>query len=201
MSLSQLRAELLGMDLAINTLKAKRNSIISQIKLKEKPKPKAPLKNENPKFEKNLKLLRLGVTNKKKPNKEYELVSTDLNLEQLGRAGEVAFWNYLHEILDMEVCSINWVNKMTESRKPYDFVVTICGVEIYVDVKCTRGRDSQAIFMSSYERAFALDNSERYFVARLYQWQDAKKDNKYKADSFNVKMFTFEQADKKYKLS
>jgi hypothetical protein len=199
MSLSNLKNQLVGLDLAIQTLTTKRDSILSQIRIQEKPKGKPIIKSKDPEFEKNLKLLRIGVTALKKPNKLVPKVPADLTLEQLGRQGEIAFWNYLHEILDTKVCSINWVNKMNETRKPFDFIITICGVEIYIDVKCTRSNFKQQLFLSSQERLFAASNSDRYFVARLYQF-DSKADKRYKADSFNVKLLTYDQTIKQFKL-
>lgn len=201
MSLSKLRSELLGLDLAIQTLRNKRTSILSQIKIKEKPVvPQSSSKSTNPKFEKNLKLLRLGLTNSKRKNKDVPDVAANLTLEQLGREGEIAFWNYLNEILDMEVCTITWMNKVSESRKPFDFIVYICEVPIYVDVKCTRGNFHSEVYMSSYELDFAKRNSSNYFIARLYQWGNSKIDKKYKADSFNVKLLTCDQVIKQFKL-
>lgn len=199
MSLTNLKSQLIGLDLAIQTLTTKRNSLISLIKQKEKPQGKVIFKCSDPRFEKNLKLLRLGISTLKKPNKSVPKVPADLTLEQLGREGEVAFWNYLHEVLDKEVCKINWVNKMTESRKPYDFIINICGNDIFVDVKCTRSKFNQELYLSSAERIFASDNSDRYFVARLYQW-NSDSDKKYKADSFNVKLLTYDQTVKTFKL-
>lgn len=140
----------------------------------------------------NYKLLSKGLTNSKKPSKNVEKVEASSNLDKIGRAGEIAFQNYLHEILDLKFCSINWVNKVYETKKPYDFEVTIGDKIFYIDVKTTRGSQTTPFYLSGPELKFAKSKKEYYLVARLSQFDEL---NRYKADSFNVRMIETSKLD------
>lgn len=142
-------------------------------------------------FDANYRLLKIGLTSSRKPNKQCDKIPVNLNWEQLGRAGEIAYQNYLHEILDLNHCQIKWLNQGVESRKPYDFEVTICGEVFYIDVKTTRGNQGVAFYLSEAEIKFAKTVKNNYFVARLSQFDEYKR---YKADSFNVKMIDLPKA-------
>lgn len=158
---------------------------ISRLKKTLIPKPKVLSKLEG--FDKNYNILMKGVPQSKKPSKVTPKIEANQSLEKLGREGEIAFQNYLHEILDPKYCSIKWMNQGYESKKPYDFEVTICGVIFYIDVKTTRGSQSTKYFISPQELKFVKEKLDNYMVARLSQFDDLRR---YKADSFNVKMIS-----------
>jgi hypothetical protein len=132
-----------------------------------------------------------GVSNSIKKNKPYEKIPANLKISQLGRLGEIAFQDYLHEILS-DGAVIKWMNQGYESSKPYDFIVTIGNETYFIDVKTTRGEFESDLYLTKHELKFALEHPETYYIARLSQYENSN--GNYKAGSFNVKILTFKEA-------
>jgi hypothetical protein len=112
------------------------------------------------------------------------------NRAEVGRAGEQRYSEYLSVILDSDICIIDWVNKDGESGKPYDFKVIIGEEEFYVDVKATKGRYNNDVFLSKREKEFS-SSINNYYVARLYEWETDK--GKLRAGNFNVKLTSLDK--------
>lgn len=181
MSKSHIELKIEGLELACKAIRDQ----IRKLKVSILPKTREVEKDKE-----YLKLLR-GIPSSLKANKVCHQIETGLPIEQLGRAGEIAFQNYLHEILDSSQCEIRWLNQGYESKKPYDFIVKIQTETFYIDVKTTRSDTKHKFFMSDQEIKFARNNKQNYFVARLSQYDNLRR---YKADSFNVKMLNLDQA-------
>ncbi len=94
--------------------------------------------------------------------------------EDIGKKGE----KYVCEnkIIDnyyiekgIEVLSIVWENEKAESRSPFDFIVVLVDDIIhYWEVKSTSSATKAEFPISSNEIQFALENSEVYFIIRIF---------------------------------
>ena len=68
-----------------------------------------------------------------------------------------------------QIVSVNWLNKEEESEKPYDFEVTFNdGLKHYWEIKSTPSGTKAEFPISSNEMKFALENSEAYFIIRVF---------------------------------
>lgn len=82
---------------------------------------------------------------------------------------------------NIEIVSINWLNEKNESREPYDFEVeTIDGIKHYWEVKSTPSTIKAEFPISSNEIQFALENSEVYFIVRVFNAGDEKDQTEHK---------------------
>lgn len=195
-----LKSKLEGIEYSISLLTKEALRLKSLISKSIKSKPSITTSKSLDKNidNKNLRLLKSGISDKKMPNKICEKIGPNLPLDVLGRHGEIAYQNYLHEILDKSRCKIKWMNQGYESKKPYDFELTLGDHVYFIDVKATRGKFESEFYLSEREIEFAKKNRSNYFVARLSQFDNL---GRYKADSFNVTLLTLSQALELIKLN
>jgi hypothetical protein len=125
-----------------------------------------------------------GVDKSQNPLLPFPEVSYK-TVNEIGVSGESLYNHYLKSILDTGLTDIDWVNRFEESGKPYDFKISIGSDLYYVDVKCTKGKFGNVIYMSKREYLFALD-TPNYYIARLYEMESDK--GKLKAGDFNVSL-------------
>jgi Domain of unknown function (DUF3883) len=102
--------------------------------------------------------------------KEEDTVITKEDAEYFGRRGE----KYVHEAniignYYQQTVSVIWLNEGEESKCPYDFEVILDdGIKHYWEVKTTPSATKAEFPISSNEIQFALDNSEVYFIVRVF---------------------------------
>ena len=74
-----------------------------------------------------------------------------------------------YEQNNIEIKSVNWLNEEKESKYPYDFEVLFDnGSKHYWEVKSTPSATKSEFPISSNEIQFALENSEVYFIIRIF---------------------------------
>jgi len=83
-----------------------------------------------------------------------------------GRLGEVAVHQYLVEQLGAN--NVKWVNQESETRLPYDIVITPEGGSAeYVEVKATVTSRKDWFYMSPREWQFALEKGDSFSIAHV----------------------------------
>ncbi len=119
--------------------------------------------------------------------------------KSFGNLAEKVFNDYLNEYFsytkwiiplvgDLNINKVNesqvvWMNKNEESYEPFDFQINLKNRSIYIDVKATRGEDSNIFYLSIAELKHLLQNPSYYFIARISYFEDGKEYNEIKLNS------------------
>lgn len=186
---NSLRSKIIGIDHSIIILEKEKSKLENKlIKLSSDDK-----KSYEDKYSINYRKLTKGIPQSKKPNPEIGSIPNNLTYSEVGKLGEESYYKYLKEILDKDFCSIEWINEKEESKKPFDFTVKLGKATFYIDVKTTRGRKNNKIYLSPQELRFAKARKPNYLVARLSHWDDLRR---FKAGHFNVTVMNLKEAMK-----
>lgn len=86
--------------------------------------------------------------------------------------------------------SVEWVNEDNETGLPYDFIVKLDDTIFHIDVKATRGRINNSIYISKQELSFSQKPNINYKIARLFSSDSDR--GKVKAKEFNVVLTTID---------
>jgi Domain of unknown function (DUF3883) len=98
------------------------------------------------------------------------------DIAAIGREGEEFVYHKLVEKFGEN--RVNWLNKDSESRSPYDFVIIDNDGEenLYIDAKTTLTEESSAdripFFVGNSEWEFS-ENNDRYYLARVFRIRTA----------------------------
>ena len=119
---------------------------------------------------KELELVAQGAVPTKRNYRSYDIDRANLLFRNLGREGEELVDKYFSEQLSNQyIQSYLWVNKESESGKPYDFCVEKNnGDIIYIDVKNTHYDFEQKMIFSSQEIKFITELQNKYQIYRVY---------------------------------
>lgn len=128
----------------------------------------------------------LFINSKKKIRKEksgHKFVNTNIkNLSNadFGRKAEIALNLYLKkhysgnnwqscvsETSNGNFCEITWNNEMSETYKPFDFLLAMKDYKYKIDVKATRGDNDNIFYLSIGELEEMISEPESYIIARL----------------------------------
>ena len=105
-----------------------------------------------------------------KQYRKFDIEKAKMAMSTIGKAGEIIIDNYLSSLVDEKViASYIWENNEKESGLPYDFSYkTLDGKTVYLDVKTTGNKFNQKMIFSSQEVDFIANNTEDYYIYRVY---------------------------------
>ena len=87
-------------------------------------------------------------------------------LLRTGRIGEGAVYKHFLDKLGYD--NVKWMNKETESGKPYDLVINRGNNLIeYVEVKATTSSNKDWFYITTSEWQFALEKGDQFTIARI----------------------------------
>lgn len=123
---------------------------------------------------KELELIAQGAVSSERKYRKYDVERANSLFREIGREGEELVDRYFSEQLSNHyIQNYCWLNKESESGKPYDFYLeTNAGEIIYLDVKTTRYDFEQKMVFSSQEIRFVSECNNRYQIYRIYSNND-----------------------------
>ena len=102
-----------------------------------------------------------------KAETNYSNIESQEIREDLGRWCEEFVYEYLLKQKN-KFTQVFWVNKETESGKPYDIKIVEDGVEKFIDVKGTLSDVKDLIYLSRNEWIFMFEKGQNYSIYRVY---------------------------------